>query len=265
MSGISEDALNAWYQLITDPKAIKKSRMLPFRFYDAWMAVKDVPCNPFHKKLVREAFDIALVHSAYNLDMVNDGERIALILDESGSMHGEPWKNAIILAAVLYHAFGSRNVVTYFFANDCREVNFGNMSPIDIIEKYDMASGSATFFHAPMAKLISDKVNVHKLIVLTDMQLYAANAYTPTYRDTYGRVRSRSNFSDYVAEYRTKVNRNVKVLFWDLKGYGRGTPAELKENILLLSGFSDKLLSVIPKMWRDENALVKEIEAISLT
>ena len=85
--------------------------------------------------------------------------------------------------------------------------------------------------------------------MLSDMQLYSSYGY-------YGY--NNDDFDSYWNSYRSQVNPHVKMLFWDLQGYGRGTPLELKNDILMASGFSDKLLSVIPKMWKDENALVRE-------
>lgn len=256
-TGISEEVLDLWCKMISDKHRVLKSRMLPFRFYDAWMAIRDLNVDHFKLKKVKNAFNAALIHSAFNLDMVNKGEKVALVLDESGSMWGDPWKHAIILAAVLYHALGRENVVVYKFSDNCKKVDFGNQLPIDIIEN-SHCRGGATLFKAPMRKLIDSKTNVDKLIVLTDMQLYESASWGWYHADKDG------TFDVYLNEYRRKVNPKVMTLFWDLQGYGAGTPIELKDNILLASGFSDKLLSVIPKLWVDEDALVKEISQIEL-
>ena len=253
-SGISQEGLDMWCNMISDRNRVMKSRMLPFRFYDAWEAVRGLQIDQFKLRQVKNAFNAALIHSAMNLDMFDANTRVGILLDESGSMSGEPWKHAIILAAVLYHALGKDNVVVYKFANDAKLADFGNRSPIDIIES-TQHYGGATLFEAPMRQLIETRTKVDKLIVLTDMQLYSSGGWWSSANDT---------FDVYLNEYRRKVNHNVMTLFWDLQGYGAGTPLELKDNILLASGFSDKLLAVIPKMWKDENALVREIEAVKL-
>lgn len=253
-TGLSQEGLDMWVNMISDPKRVRNSRMLPFRFYDAWEAVRGLQIDHFVLRQVKKAFNAALIHSAQNLDMFDSNDRVALLLDESGSMGGEPWKHAIILAAVLYHALGKDNVVVYKFARDCTDANFGDKSPIDIIEDV-VHYGGATLFEAPMRRLVDTKTKVDKLIVLTDMQLYQSGM---------GWYSNSETFDVYFDEYRRKVNHNTMCLFWDLQGYGSGTPLELKGNILLASGFSDKLLAVIPKMWKNENALVEEIEAIKL-
>ena len=251
-TGISNEALDLWCDIVSNRQRVLKSRMLPFRIFDAWMAVKDLPIDEFKLRKVKKAFNHALMHSAENLDMYSHGDKVALILDESGSMNGDPWKHAIILAAVMYHALGSDNVVVYKFSYGCTKLDFGNMSPIDIIQT-TTHGGGATYFEAPMNELIRTRTNVDKLIILTDMQLYSPYSW--------GDI---DNFPKNLNEYKRIVNPRVMTLFWDLQGYGEATPAELKNDILLASGFSDKLLSVIPKIWVDQDALVKEIEAVEL-
>jgi hypothetical protein len=251
-TGISSEDLDRWIKLITDRKAIAKSRVLPFRLVDAWNAVKDLPIDHFKLQKVKDAFDQALITSAMNLEFVDKGEKVALILDESGSMgmsagDGDPWKHAIILAAVLYHALG-KNAVVYKFAN-CVKVDFGHMSPLDIVEK-TIHSGGWTYFAAPLRKLTESNTFVDKIIMLTDMQLYSSNGDFEL-------------FDHYWNAYKNKVNQKVKLLFWDLNGYNAGTPLALNKDILLASGFADKLLSIIPKMWKNQDALVDEIEAIT--
>jgi hypothetical protein len=254
-TGISTEALDMWVEMITDRKRVLKSRMLPFRFVDAWEAVKGLQIDTFIKRRVKDAFNQALIHSAWNLDFVYKDEKIALILDESGSMSwNDEFKKGLIMASVLYHALPKENVVVYFFDSKCREVEFGSQKPLDILDNH-RPMGGATYFHAPLNKMIQTGTKVDKIVMFTDMQLYAHSLY---------RSHSHEVFEKYLREYRHKINRDVSLLFWDLRGYGEATPVELKNNILLASGFSDKLLAVIPKLWRNENALVDEIEAITL-
>ena len=256
-TGISDEALDLWCDLISDPDKVHKSRMLPFRFFDAWENVKNLNVDHFKIKKVKKAFNQALTHSARNLELRNPGEKIAIIIDESGSMGGNPWKHAIVLVAVMSAAFGTDNVVAYKFGSTCTKLDFADMSPIDIIDKTDFGSG-ATYFSKPMEALTKSGTKVDKVIILTDMQMYHE---TPAY-SMYLREDAQG-FYHYWKEYQ-RINPKVKMLFWDLQGHGAGTPLKLKGNVLLASGFSDKLLSVIPKMWEDQNALIKEIEQISI-
>ena len=253
-TGLSDEALDKWCDLITNKNRVLKSRMLPFRFYDAWRAIKDLNIDHFKLAKIKAAINTAMIHSAHNLDLSVGNEKVALIVDQSGSMGAwdnstdTPWKHALTLAAVMYHAFGRDNVVVYFFDSSVQKVDFGNKLPLEILESYSPCGG-ATYFHAPMQLLVETNTKVDKVVMLSDMQLY----------DSWG-IGSGQSFDTYWAQYRN-ANPKVKMLFWDLQGHG-STPLELKDNILFASGFSDKLLSVIPKMWTNQNALVDEIEAI---
>lgn len=254
-TGLSENALDKWCALVSNKNKVLKSRMLPFRFYDAWIAIKDLNLDHFKLAKVKAAINQAMIHSAHNLDLSVPNEKVALIVDQSGSMGGwsnnqdTPWKHALTLAAVMYHAFGGDNVVVYFFDSDVQKVDFGNKLPLDILDSYN-PRGGATYFHAPMQLLVETNTKVDKIVMLSDMQLYG------------GFFRIADSFDTYWNQYRNS-NPKVKMLFWDLQGHGT-TPLELKDNILFANGFSDKLLSVIPKMWTNQDALVDEIEAIKL-
>jgi hypothetical protein len=252
-TGISDEGLDLWVKMITDPRRIEKSRMLPFRYVDAWNSVRGLQIDAFKLRIVKEAFNKALIHSAWNLDFVNNGEKIAIILDESGSMYDE-FKLGLTMAAVLYHALPKENVVVYFFATDVREVEFGTRMPLDILDSF-RANGGGTYFNKPLERMIATKTKVDKIVLFTDMQLYSSGFYGGNQSET---------FTTYLNAYKRIVNPKVQALFWDLRGYGASTPVDLKNDVLLASGFSDKLLSIIPKLWRDEDALIKEIEAVQL-
>lgn len=251
-TGISDEVLDLWCDMIADPRRVRKSRMLPFRFVDAWNEVKGLNIDAFKKRKIKTAFNRALTASAENLEFIDSSDRIAIVIDESGSMRRD-FHIGLTLAAVLYSALPRDQVVVYFFDDKVREVDFDGKSPLDIIDSFNNPEGGATYFNKPMEKLINSGTFVDRLILFTDMQLYSSIWYG-----------AGDSFVKYLNEYRRRVNPKVKTLFWDLRGYGNSTPAELKDNILLASGFSDKLLAVIPKMWRSEDALIREIEEIKL-
>ena len=92
--------------------------------------------------------------------------------------------------------------------------------------------------------------------MFTDMQLYG-NQWG-------GRPIHAKNFDYYYTEYRKHVSPKVKFLFWNLEGHSSSTPLELNDKILFASGYSDRMLSVIPKIWDNPNALIEEIESVDL-
>jgi len=117
--------------------------------------------------------------------------------------------------------------------------------------KETKTQGGGTDLGGAISDLIKTKTVVDKLVIFTDMQENQIGGW------------GGKSFSESLKDYR-KINPNVKVLFWNLEGYGKGTPMKLSHDVLEVSGYSDKILSVIPKMWKDKNALINEIEAIDL-
>ena len=255
--GVDKDTLKLWAQFITNDKAIAGSRLLPFRYYDAWNEVKKLSLDEFDKEFIKQTLETAFAKSAMNTGLVETSDKVAILLDESGSMNGLPFHYGKVLAASIMLALGDTQVVFYGFDTSARRINISAVksSPFDWIEDLK-AHGGGTYFSAPLEALTVTKTKADKLIILTDMQLYQANNH-------WSMSRNKGNFDNYYDEYR-KISPNVKTLFWNLAGYEGGTPTRLNKNVLEVAGFSESMLGVISKIWTDENALIKEIEAITL-
>jgi len=242
--------------LITNKRALDKSKILPFRLWDAYRMVKDndIFMDRFDKLEILNALEEAFEVSAKNLSLVKEGEKVALLLDESLSMGGSsnksPFTLGKIMMASMLSGLDKTKTIGYTWANTSREVNI-NKSPFDFVEN-TRAQGGGTDVAAPLKMLLSTKTYVDKIVIFTDMQMYDINRY------------GSNGLNKYLQEYRDKVNKNVKLLFWNLQGYGTGTPIQLSKNILEVSGYSNSILEVIPKIWEDKNSLIKEIEDIAL-
>jgi len=245
-AGLKEETLNIWIAYITNKNAIKNSKVLPFRFYDAFEAVDNLNIDRIVINKVKKALETAFSISAENVGILNENERMAILLDESGSMNGIPFKVGKTLSASILTNVKNDDVVFYTWANDCTQRTISG-SVFDFINN-TQENGGGTDISAPFKKLIETKTFVDKIIIFTDMQMYSYDI-------------KKYKFSHYVKEYQ-KINPNVKILFWNLEGYKTGTPITLNEDILEISGYSDNLLSVVGKLWENENALIDEINSI---
>lgn len=257
-SGITEEGIKLWANLITDPKRITKSMLLPFRFVDAWDSVKDLKIDEFKKRIVKNALERAFGLSAGNTNIAEPGEKVAILLDESGSMGGMGWSTEVdktkpfyigkTLASAMKVGMDNDKCLFYTWADTCTLRDVNNMSPFDFIRNLN-TRGGGTDVAAPMKLLITTGTFVDKIVIMTDMQMYGLGS-----------------LSTYINEYRNKVNPNVKILFWNLQGYGKGSPIDLEKtmDVFEVAGYSDQMLQVIPKLWNDKNFLIKEIEAITL-
>lgn len=247
-SGISNEGLNKWVELISDKRRLRNSKVLPFRFIDAWNSVKDLDIDKMHRLVIKRTLENALEYSAKNIELFPKGERVAIAVDCSGSMTGGSnyWKTAATLASSLYKALD--NVVLYTFDNKLTFVD--NISSVfDFVNNYNF--GGATYLHLPLLDLIRSQTVVDTVFIFTDMQMYTPYNY-------------KDNLSCYWSKYK-KIAPKAKLIFWNVAGYPDGTPISLNENdIYELCGFSDKMLSIIPKFIEDKNALVNDIKKIDL-
>ena len=298
-NGVSVEDLKVWANMITDPKRVAASMMLPFRFVDAWNAVKDagvvkqgqvdgalkaqlekalgvthqeVKVENMAEKLaiVKKALERAFGLSAGNTNIAGDGEKVAILLDESGSMGGcygygnedksQPFYIGKTLAAAMKVGMNEDDCLFYTWADTCTKREVKGQSPFEFINKLNTCGGG-TDVSAPLKELIRTKTKVEKIIILTDMQMYSG----------YGNHGIGDQVKNYINQYKKEVNPSVKVLFWNLQGYGNstggsGAPIDFEKTpeIFECSGYSDKMLEVIPKLWNDNDFLIKEIEAIEL-
>jgi 60 kDa SS-A/Ro ribonucleoprotein len=255
---ISDEDLDLVCDYITNEKAVHNSKLLPFRFYDAYEALQDEDLDRFDVKKVSKAIETAFGYSAKNLGF-GENERIAILLDESGSMGAStksPFGIGKILTAALLAGANKDNIVVWFWASEAKEIrNF--TSAFDFIEK-NQAGGGGTDVYAALSGLEQSKTKVDTLIILTDMQMYEVDK--PSY------FNEEKRFSQALDRYRS-ISPDVKTVFWNLAGYGKGTPISLNENnVFEVAGFSDKLLQVLSEMIRTGNKdyLINEIEKVNL-
>lgn len=263
-SGADQETIQMLCDLVSNEKVVQKSRVLPFRFIQAFEIVNSLNMDRLVAKKIIKAVEDGFIASGKNLPFVKEGERVALLLDESGSMDGgwsssggssSPFYLGKTMMASVLTSLNPDNTVGYLWADHAREISISG-SPFDFIAR-TKTKGGGTDVWAAIEGLIKSKTVVDKLVIFTDMQMYSVGGgyYSKGPRE----------FKDMVKEYR-KISPNAKVLFWDLQGYGGGTPMKLDHNILEVSGFSDKILEVASKMleFSDKDFLVKEIEAVQL-
>ena len=260
-AGVTDEVVDALVSLLSNERAVLNSRVLPFRFTQAYGVVSSLGIDKFKIKKVLCAIEQGFVYSSKNISIEEEEESIAILLDESGSMGGfwgseenyltskTPFMVGKTLMASMLVGLDKEKTLGYLWADSAREVSI-DRSPMDFIKNTN-TKGGGTNLGAAIDDLIRTKTKVDKIVIFTDMQQNSIGGW------------GSKTFQECVSDYR-KINPNVKILFWNLEGYGGGTPMRLNDNVLEVTGFSDKMLSVIPKIWKDKDALVKEIEAIDL-
>lgn len=251
-AGAGEKTINRLCDLLTNEKAVLKSRLLPFRFVQAYKEVEKLNIDKLVLKKVLKAIEKGFEISSKNIPIVEDGEKVALLLDESGSMewggNGDtsPFTIGKTLMASMLCGLNKENTIGWCWSDRAREINI-DLSPMEFI-KQTQTIGGGTDLKSAFNGLINTKTFVDKIVIITDGQ---------GWRSTYNELAA------HVAKYKT-ISPKVKILFWNVEGYTGGTPLKLNNGVMEVVGFSDKILDVIAKMWVEPDALIKEIEAIKL-
>ncbi len=250
--GIGDKTLNRLCELLINERAILNSKVLPFRFVQAYNELdnRSNEFDVFKVKAIKEALNKAFGISSRNINIAKDNEKVALLLDESSSMgngYNSPFTIGKTLMASMLCGLDKKNVIGYLWATTPREVKI-DLKPMDFI-KQTYSDGGGTDLKAAFKSLIDRKTIVDKIVIFTDLQ---------GWRSTYLQL------NDYIKEYK-KISPNVKILFWNLEGYASGTPLKLNKDVLEVEGYSDKILEVIPYIWENKNALIEKIDSIKLS
>ena len=263
-AGATDETVQALCALLENENAVLKSRVLPFRFTQAYGIVDNLSMDRIKAKRILKAIEQGFIYSAKNISIVGEDESVAILLDESGSMGGYygavdmtetyPFMIGKTLMASMLTGLDKDRALGYLWADHAREVSIDG-GPMEFIKRTKTQGGGTNLGQA-MNMLIKSKTKVDVLVVFTDMQQNAIGG-------SYWNSASQDSFPEQIKKYRG-INPNVKVVFWNLEGYGGGTPMKLDHNILEVSGYSDRMLEVIPKMLKDKSALVKDIEAVVL-
>nr|DAR76026.1 MAG TPA: ribonucleoprotein [Caudoviricetes sp.] len=220
---------------------IKNSKILPFRFYDAFKSLSKLNIDEFYITYIRKTLVKAMTLSSENLNLKG---KTALLLDESGSMDGRPFDYGKTLCASLMN----ENTLIYLWADDCRLVD--NTDPYSFISNVE-CHGGGTDVKAPLEKLIQKQTFVDNIIILTDMQLYSDSWYNYT-------------IDKYISEYR-KINPDVKIVFWNLQPYGGASSVIFNKNVIEVCSCSDYIVSILSEIMQDKDYFIKLIENIDLT
>jgi hypothetical protein len=239
---------------LVNAEAIRKSRVLPFRFLTAWDNVAGM-----HR-------DIALALSAATDIAVGnipelDGKTLVAV-DTSGSMTGgwgsrivgrsgktvqTPIDIASLFAAALYKKNDS-DILCFDTQSSWAQMNPANPVMTNAQWLKDHARGGGTNFH-----LIFDSLqkSYDRVIILSDMQAWVPRG---------GWYGAQSDPLQAYADWRKRTGADPFVYCFDLQGYGSSQfPAK---KVTQLSGWSDKAFDYIKLAEKGTNAMVSAVNEI---
>jgi hypothetical protein len=222
-------------QLVNE-EAVRRSLVFPFQFLSAIDVLEQ-------GNLAGADRVMAALNDAIDLSLANVPKfegRTLVALDSSGSMVGRPQAIGSLFAAVLVKASGADLMV---FSDDASYVTLNRRdSTLTAAKSIPFAQGgtnfNAIFQHANRA--------YDRIIILSDMQGWIGGGAPVT------------PFADYQKRYEVAS----RVFSFDLKGYG--TLQFPQELVFCLAGWSERVFDIMQKLDRDPDALVREVEAVSL-
>ncbi|WP_372634296.1 TROVE domain-containing protein [Cohnella sp.] len=236
-AGVLEDRrnLDAVIARLTDPVALSKAKILPFRFAKAFRQVK----HPELRDALRDAVELTFA----NLPDLED--RTAIFLDISGSMDGEYLQIGSVFALALYKKTQG-NSLFWLFDTEAEDAYPSRRDSIlSQAERIQTRGGTDT--GAPVRKLLSERRKVDQIVIITDEQQNSGSLF---YRE--------------LTNYRARVNPQVKAFIVDIAPYRSAMVPPQDPNTFYIYGWSDTVLSYIAQTTKGYSSLVKTIEKIEL-
>jgi len=221
---------------LSDEHAVRKALVFPFQFLSAVEVLKEGNLPGAARAM--DALNQAIDHSLANVPKFEGHTLIAL--DSSASMAGRPQTIGSLFAATMVKAMGADLML---FSDDARYISLNRRdTTLTAAAGIPFASGGTNF------NAIFQRANCayDRIVVLSDMQ---------------GWVGEGAPVAAFAA-YQKKYDVAPRIYSFDLKGYG--TLQFPEERVYCMAGWSDRVFEFMEKLDRDPEAMVHEVEAISL-
>ncbi|MCD6372137.1 MAG: hypothetical protein J7L37_01090, partial [Thermococcus sp.] len=184
-----------------------------------------------------------------------DGRNLVLV-DVSGSMDFQLSRRSVVtlkMVAAFYGAILAKRYDTTIgvFADDYRWIPRGEsvFETADTILRSNV--GYATYAYRPVRSVLERGEYFDRMFVFTDMVVYS---------ERWGS----SDFQRAVAEYRKRINPDLRVITWDLAGYGQVYLEDNDIRNVYIGGFTEKVFDLV-KYLENGNRIAEVInERVSL-
>lgn len=236
---------------IADRKAVLRSKQFPFRFLAASNEIVRAGFSVKDRKIILDAISIALEHSVENVGTI-PGDTVVLV-DVSGSMSsavsGRSKMSCKDVATCLAAIFAKACENAYVYAFGARQLLLdvrSTDSVSTIIEKIQKAQGycgHATYAYKPFYDAIEKGLKADRIVLLSDMQCYTDGTYF--YRPYERQAADNRTVATGLHDYRRRLNHDTWLHSVNLRSLdGTAQVSSDEKNVNLVSGFSDKILSL---------------------
>ena len=260
--GVFEDQANVEFAVakLTNPGAVEKSRVLPFRFFDA---LKAYSYNDMQDMRIRDAIAQGLELSFVNLpDFGSDGKHVTIGSDVSGSMSNCPISErgqvmCIDVCGIFTGALLKRTGNALALPFETRVIHNAGLSKHDSVattaSKIASIGGGGTAVGAPIEYLLDRKIKTDVFIGITDNEDWACGSeyYTSDY------------FFPLWLRYKKEVNPNAVAFLVTIAAY-RDAVAPEGSDVHFIYGWSDKVLNYIGLKLKTGASQVDDIRKIDV-
>ncbi len=255
----AEENVQYAVERLTNREAIRRSKVLPFRFFNAWKMYSKSEGNDLRiSGAIREAVNL----SFENMPTFGNAT-VAIGPDVSGSMSSGTLSQesstryidiADIFTGALLRKIEKRTVVLPF---NTGVVPTGDLSLRDVLDtagKIVSIGGGGTAVGAPVEYLLSRKVKVDAFIGITDSEDWA-----------YGRGYSVSgSFLELWRSYKEQVAPDAKAFLVTIAPYGDAVAPQGTQDVHFIFGWSDRVLNYIGLKLRSGLGQVEQVDQMEI-
>lgn len=247
-TGDEEVITLACAQLMSPPR-IKKSRLLPFRFYSAYKELS----KEDNSRQVLTAISTACDFSLDNLAAQFEGNTL-IAVDTSGSMGSPVAKGdmscqeaGMLFGSAVYRAIPNSDIMIW--ADGAAMVNMPDNIPLIPMVESINSRANGQVGHGTNVDAVfqgAGKKKYDRIVIMSDMQSYLHNGNTA------------------LNAYKTRTKSDPWIHWFDLRGCGNTVLPWDGKKVSFIPGFSDKVLDILAYAENDPQAMITEIGKIEL-
>lgn len=273
---ISYEHLQKVCEILSNAEKVAKAKQFPFRYLAAYREIIQADVKPdapgISGKLKRlflgdqgyagevlEALEKAVAQSAASIAGFDQHTKVLLACDVSGSMQTpvspkskiQLFDIGLMLAMLLQSR--CKNVRIGMFGDTWKTITVPKNNILANVQEFYRREGEvgyATNGFLIIKDLLDRKVGMDKVMLFTDCQLWNS-----------------SNGTDHIhslwIRYKREVSPDAKLYLFDLKGLGTSPVQIIQDDVFLLSGWSDKIFSVLDALENGKKSL-DEINAVTI-
>lgn len=259
--GVFASEENVQYAIarLTDSNAIRRSRVLPFRFFNAWQVYLK---NETRDNRIADALRTALELSFENMPSLGD-RTVAISPDVSGSMSlgkisSESTTRFIDIAGIFTGALLKRiegRAIPLPFDTAVHTNDLSSRDDIMVTAKKVAAyGGGGTAVGAPVEYLLDREIKVDTFIGITDNVDWA-------YGDNF---QTSAGFLELWRSYKEKIAPDAEAFLITIAPYREAVAPRGEKGVHFIYGWSDRVLNFITSRLQSGESQVDRIEQMEL-